>query len=103
MKLINRTALFAALMAGLPALANTNLVLDFEGVESFTSVGNFYAGISFSDAALALKNDGPGLYFSNAPTPGTVMFASDPSAVMNVSGGFINELSFYYSATRSTW
>lgn len=101
MKSLHLAALSAALLASVPAFANTDLVLDFEGVESFASVGDFYAGISFSDAALGLKNDELGTYFSNAPTAGTVMFASDSSAVMSVAQGFTGEVSFYYSAASS--
>jgi hypothetical protein len=101
MKKLHLAVLSAALLASLPALANTNLVLDFEGVDSFASVADFYAGVSFSDAALGLKNDELGTYFSNAPTPGTVMFATDSSAVMSVDKGFIDQLSFYYSAASS--
>ena len=101
MKTLHLAALSAALLASLPALANTHLVLDFEGVASFAPVGDYYAGISFSDAALGLKNDELGTYFSHAPTPGTVMFASDSSAVMSVAKGFVGEVSFYYSAASS--
>jgi hypothetical protein len=102
MKKLHLAALSATLLASLPVLANTNLVLDFEGVDSFAQVGSYYAGVTFSEAALALKYDELGPYFSHAPTPGTAMFATDSSAVMNVDKGFINELSFYYSATKST-
>ena len=101
MKTIHLAALSAALITSLPALANTSLVLDFEGVDSFAPVGDFYAGISFSDAALGLKNDELANYFSNAPTPGTVMFATDSSALMSVAQGFVGEVSFYYSAASS--
>ena len=101
MKMLHLAALSATLITSLPALANTNLVLDFEGVDSFAPVGDFYAGISFSDAALGLKNDELGTYFSNAPTPSTVMFATDESALMSVAKGFIGEVSFYYSAASS--
>jgi hypothetical protein len=101
MKSLHLAALSATLLASLPALANTSLVLDFEGVESFAPVGDFYPGISFSDAALGLKNDELATYFSNAPTPGTVMFATDASAVMSVAQGFTGEVSFYYSAASS--
>ena len=104
----------AALALALPAQANTSVTLDFEGVGSFASVGDFYNagtdgngnsgtnfGVSFSDASLGLSNDALATYFSNAPTPGTVMFATDSSAVMNVAKGFVNEISFYYSAASS--
>lgn len=104
-----------ALMAAAPAFANTTLTLDFEGSTSFSSVAEFYnggtdgagqtgvnRGVSFTGAVLALSNDGTGTgtngdFFSHAPSPRTVMFATDASAVMNVAAGMVNEVSFYYS------
>lgn len=99
-------------LAGTPTFAAT--LIDFEGVTSFASIADFYAGgtdgagasgpnlgVSFSGAALALSNDALGPYFANAPTPGTVMFASDASAVMNVAAGFQGMLSFFYSAASA--
>jgi hypothetical protein len=113
MKLMSVAAL--ALMAAAPAFANTTLTLDFEGSTSFASVAEFYNGgtdgagqagtnfgVSFTGAALALSNDGTGTglngdFFSHAPSAGTVMFATDASAVMNVAVGMVNEVSFFYS------
>lgn len=115
MRFIPTLTAAAALIATVPAFA-ANTLIDFEGVTSFASVSNYYSGgtdsagatgtnmgASFTGAALALQNDELGPYFSHAPSPGTVMFASDSSALMNFSSGFVNELSFYYSATSSAF
>jgi hypothetical protein len=103
-------ALLAFAAAPLAAQA-ADVTLTFEGATSFQSIANFYnggtdaagasgtnSGISFTEASLALQNDVLGPYFSNAPTPGTVMFAQDSSAVMNVANGFAGGLKFSYSA-----
>lgn len=110
-----RLAACSILLAAVPAFAASTLI-DFEGTTSFQSVADYYNGgsdgagqaggsnfgLSFTGAALALRNDALGPYFSNAPTPGTVMFASDATAALNVAQGFIGELSFYYSALTSS-
>lgn len=111
MKFICTLTAAASLLATLPALAG-NTLIDFEGATSFQSVNGFYNGgvdgagvagknfgVSFTGAALAVSNDVLGPYFSNAPTPGTVMFAADATAFMNVAAGFTSELSFYYAST----
>jgi len=113
MKFVRTLTAAAALLAAAPAFAD-NTLIDFEGVTSFASVADYYnggtdsagasgsdLGVSFTGAALALSNDELGPYFSNAPTPGTVMFATDSSAVMNYAHGFANEVSFYYSALNA--
>jgi len=114
MKFIRTLTAAAALLAAVPAFADNSTLIDFEGVTSFASVADYYnggtdsagasgtdLGVSFTGAALALANDELGPYFSNAPTPGTVMFATDSSAVMNFAKGFVDEVSFYYSALNS--
>lgn len=121
MKLVSSFAVAAAaaaLLAAAPAFAAQTLI-DFEGVGSFGTVGEFYnggvdsvgntganLGVSFTDAAFALSNDGlgggtNGDYFSHAPSGGSVMFATDASALMNVAKGFTGEISFYYSAASA--
>lgn len=115
MNFIRNLTAAAALTASLPAFA-ANITIDFEGVTSFASVANFYSGgtdsagaagtnlgVSFTGAALALRNDELGPYFSHAPSPASVMFASDSSALLNFATGFTNELSFYYSANSSAF
>jgi|GEM_PF-1835541 len=107
MKFIRTLSATACLLAAAPAFA-ANTVIDFEGATSYAPVADYYAnlGVSFTGAALALSNDGTadyptGLFFSHAPTPGTVMFAQDSSALLNFAAGFVDELSFYYSASSS--
>jgi len=99
MKIVHAIAAAAALLTGTPTFA-ADTVIDFEGVASFSPVGDFYApvGVTFSDSALALSNDELGPYFSNAPTPGTVMFAPDVAATMTFAEGFFGQVAFYYSS-----
>lgn len=108
-----KTLLATVLVASAPLPALAAITLDFEGVTSFASINDFYNGgtdsagasgtnysVSFTGAALALQNDALGPYFSNAPTPGTVMFASpDSPAILNFDAGFNGLLQFYYSST----
>ena len=115
----------AALAAAMPTVSQAAVTADFEGATSLGSLNSFYNGgtdsfgaagsnygISFASSLLALQNDGTGsgndgAYFSNAPSPGTVMFASDPTdvlitpAFMNIAGGTFL-LSFYYSASAAS-
>jgi hypothetical protein len=114
MKLLTTAVL--AFAAAAPAFANTTFTLDFEGAAGYVnSIGDYYNGgtdslgqsgpnygVSFSEAAVALSNDEFFQYYSNAPTPGTVMFAFDSSAVMNVAKGFVDRLTFSYSSSEGT-
>ena len=85
--------------------------IDFEGVNSFGAIDNYYNGgtdaagntganygVSFTPSAQGLSNDVLGTYFSNAPTPGGVMFAPDESAFLNSALGFSGTVSLYYSS-----
>lgn len=116
MTLIHPAALaVVAALASAPALAQSTVTLDFEGAAGYVNgIGEFYNGgtdslgqsgpnygVSFSDAAVALSNDALGPYFANAPTPLTVMFAFDGSAVMNVSAGMVDGLSFFYASSQN--
>lgn len=99
-----------------PALAQTTVTLDFEGAAGYVNaIAEFYnggtdslgqsgpnLGISFTNAAVALSNDVLGPYYSNAPSPLTVMFAFDTTAVMNVAAGFIDRLTFSYASNANT-
>lgn len=107
----------ATLAAALPAFAvqpvTTTLTFDEAGVDSAyfaQSVGSFYesAGVVFDDAAFALRNDGlggglNGEYFTHAPSSvGVLAFdGSAATTVINAAAGkgFVQEISFYYSAT----
>ena len=110
MKLSSLAAL--ATLVAAPAFAQTAITIDFEGAAGYVNpVLDFYNGgtdalgqsgthfgIAFTEAAVALSNDDLGPYYSNAPTPLTVMFAMDGSAVMNVAAGFIGTVGVWYSA-----
>lgn len=95
----------AALVAcALPASAAI-VTLDFEGIPSGTPVADFYApNYIFSPATLALVDSDAGGTgnFANEPSPDTVMFFLDGNnATLNVTNGFIDGFSFYYSSARA--
>ena len=106
-----RSAAALALLAAAPAFAQT-VTLDFEGAAGYVNpIGEFYNGgtdslgqsgpnygVSFTSAAVALSNDALGPYYADAPSPSTVLFAFDASAFMNVASGFVDRLTFSYSA-----
>jgi hypothetical protein len=104
-----KRSLAAALMgAAAPAFA-ANVVLDFSGVTSFASIGQYYSGASgvpgtalgvvFGGDALGLQNDFT-TFFSNAPSPGA-MVPVGPDSAMNVPGGFVGEFGFHYAASAA--
>jgi hypothetical protein len=97
------SVLAAGLLFTAPAFA-TPVTLDFEGIPSFTSIGNTYSNISFGGDAQAVANDELGTYFSNNPSGSTVMTAFGPDASMNAgySAGFIDTVSFYFAALTDT-
>jgi hypothetical protein len=99
MKFLHALTAAAALAAALPAVA-ADITVDFEGVASYSPVGDFYApfGISFSASALGLANDPDFPNFSNAPTPATILFAPDQAATMNFAQGFSGVVSVFYSS-----
>ncbi|HKE92884.1 MAG TPA: VPLPA-CTERM sorting domain-containing protein [Povalibacter sp.] len=101
-------AVAAGLLSAVPAFADP-VTLDFEGAPSFASVDNFYGGgagtnvgVLFGGDALAFVNDELGPYFSNAPTPGTIMAPVGADAAMNVLAGFTGTASLFYSSTAAT-
>ncbi|HZF31522.1 MAG TPA: VPLPA-CTERM sorting domain-containing protein [Gammaproteobacteria bacterium] len=100
-KLIS-AALAAGLLSAGPALSSP-VTLDFEGASSFAPVDGFYSalGVSFGGDALAISNDAAGPYYSNAPTPGTIMAPVGPAATMNAQYGFAGDASFYYSSDQA--
>jgi len=86
---------------------STPVVLTFEGVGNFVTVGNFYhggtggnLGVVFGSGSLALTPaPGGNGNFTNAPSGDTVLFFSGATGdVMNVAGGFTTGFSFFYSA-----
>ena len=77
------------------------VTIDFENVESFSSIGDYYSdyGISFGLDALAFKNDELAPFaFSNAPSPTNVMATNAGDAFLNAALGFTGSASFYYSS-----
>jgi hypothetical protein len=117
---LNRAAALMATAVALsfaaPAMAQTAVVLNFEGVSSFASVSSFYNGgtdgdgfsgpdlnVTFGGDALGLQNDALGPYFSNAPTPLGVMFTAGPASAMNAADGnwFVGSISLAYSSSAA--
>lgn len=116
-----RSAAALAMLVAAPAFAQTTVVLDFEGAPGFVNgIEEFYNGgtdslgqsgpnygVSFSSTAVGLSNDAVATYYADAPSPLTVMFALDvdgtttASTFMNVAVGFVNTLTFAYSAVES--
>ncbi len=111
-----KTLAFAALtaLAAAPALAQP-VTLDFEGAAGYVNpILDFYnggtdslgqsgpnLGISFLAGAVALSNDALGPYYAGAPSPLTVMYAADTTAIMNVAAGMAGGLSFQYAAASA--
>lgn len=108
------SALAVGLLSTAPALA-APVTLDFEGTTSFGFVTDFYNGgtdsggasganylVSFGGDALAFKNDELGPYFSNPPSPDTIMAPVGADAALNRAQGFAGAVSFAYSAIEST-
>jgi hypothetical protein len=113
MKLQFGSILTAGLLCASPVFSAT-ITLDFEGATSFASLNNFYnggtdsagasganVGIAFGGDALALSNDALGPYYSNSPTPGTVLAPVGSDAALNSSAGFFGTASFYYSSAEA--
>jgi len=91
--------------------------LDFEGLQNFEQVLEFYNGgtgslgssgtnygVSFGTGALALIDEDAGGTgnFANEPTGDTIAFwLSGGSLLMNVAGGFDTGFSFFYSSSTA--
>lgn len=100
-------------LASASALAQTTFTLDFDGAEGYVNpILEFYNGgtdslgqsgtnfgVSFTSDAVGLSNDALGPYYSNAPSPVTVLYAASNAAFMNVAAGIVGLLSFEYSST----
>ncbi|MEI7443747.1 MAG: PEP-CTERM sorting domain-containing protein [Burkholderiales bacterium] len=93
-----------ALLTAAPAFAQS-AVIDLEAAPSYASIGSFYSslGAVFGPDAQGLANDDLGPYFSNAPSPLGVMFASGADAAMNAVAGrfFFDSVSFAYSSSAA--
>ena len=93
-----------ALLATAVAVSAEPLVLTFEGLESSSPVGNYYAaqGVTFSPSTLALidSDAGGSGNFANAPSGITILFFTDASnAVLNYANGFSSGFSFFYTSS----
>ena len=119
MKKIGRVALAAGALCAASLASATTVTLDFEGLQNRESVLGFYGGgagslgstgvnygITFGDNALAaIDSDvvGPaGGSIGNEPSPSTVLTFVRASAVLNISQGFTDYFSFYYSTVAAT-
>jgi hypothetical protein len=114
MKLFSAAAL--AVLATAPTLASAAGLIDFEKSWDFLNgdVNGYYAGGTAADGTTGpnrgvsfvnisgLSNDASFTYYSGAPSMlGTAYahtFAADDKAFMNVAGGTVGVLSFYYSS-----
>jgi hypothetical protein len=110
-------AALAALSSVVAAPASAApIMIDFEGVGSGCRVENFYnggsdscgnvgavnLGVAFGDYSLALLDADTGKgsgNFANEPTPDTILFFLNGSAILNYEPGFTEGFSFYYSAS----
>jgi hypothetical protein len=93
------------------------IVLDFEGLQDFEAVQEFYNGgtggngsgpgtnfgASFSSDALALidSDAGGGGNFGGEPSPNTALFFLQNTAVLNFAAGFDTGFSLFYSAINN--
>lgn len=114
MKLLKSLAA-AGLLAAAASPSFAAITLNFEGVESFASVAEFYNGgtdtaghsgtnygVSFGLDALGLDSADSTLSISHVPGPGaTVMAAVGSDAIMNVAAGFTSRILFYYSSAAT--
>lgn len=126
MKRFSKTALAAAAFV-VAGSASAAVVLDFEGVNAtypsgFANVAGFYNGgtssdgtsgtnygIEFTDNALAICLNTPGVACSNtsrgglAPgsEKGALFWLNGPETYMNVAAGFDTGFSFYYAAPNT--
>ena len=101
-------AVAAAAVVLTPQMARaTTFVLTFAGLMDGESVGSFYNadGITFSANAFAsIENNSGGTgNFQGEPTPPTaVFFETGGPDIIDISGGFTNFLSFFYTGITAT-
>jgi hypothetical protein len=107
-----RKALALSILTGTAMISQAaTIVLDFEGVGDLQPVGNFYNGggpndydIDFVGGTLGLIDSdiGGSGNIGNEPSPSTVMFFLQATAIMNVNNGFTDGFSFFYSSTSES-
>jgi PEP-CTERM motif-containing protein len=107
-----KTAL-AALVLGFHAAHAEAVIMTFEGLQDFEYVQDYYAGgfgskgsgpganfgVVFSGSTYSSidEDDGGTGNFGGEPSPGTAVSFQQGGAYMNVAGGFVGMLSFYYA------
>jgi hypothetical protein len=105
------------LLGGISTANAAVIVLDFEGLQDFEAVKEFYNGgvgslgsagtnygVSFSPATLAIidTDAGGSGNIANEPSPDTVMFFLDANdAILNFAAGFDTGFSFFYSSATA--
>ncbi len=120
MKIVNQktpllpSAILFGLIASVAPVSASITVLTFEGLQDLEPVLNFYNGglggngsgpgpdygITFSATSLALidADAGGSGNIGGEPSPDTVLFFLSGTAILNVTAGFTDGFSFYYSA-----
>lgn len=114
---MRKLALSALFMLATASASTAVIILDFEGLGNSESVGDYYNGgfggngsgpgpnygITFGSASLALidSDAGGSGNFGGEPSPDTILFFLQGSAVLNIPAGFSSGFSFYYSAVSS--
>jgi hypothetical protein len=105
------------LLGGISTANAAVIVLDFEGLQDFEAVKEFYNGgvgslgsagtnygVSFSPATLAIidTDAGGSGNFANEPSPDTIMFFLNANdAILNFAAGFDTGFSFFYSSSTA--
>jgi hypothetical protein len=106
---MKKTLLAAVAAMALGSSAQASTFLNFEGIGNFNAVDNFYngglggsLGIQFANGIAVVDADAGGAgQFANEPSGSTIMtFTSGSSVAMNVASGFINDLTFFYTASQ---
>lgn len=115
-KFISRMIFLCCVAIALSANAKQGpaaVILTFEGLDDFESIGNYYNGglsglgktgpnfgVQFSSNAVALidSDAGGAGNFGNEPSPSTAMIFLDGNPIMNYAAGFDTGFSLYYSA-----
>jgi len=98
-----------------PTASAAPVLLTFEGLRDLEPVGGFYnggtggfgsvgpnLGVGFVGGSLAIidSDAGGSGNFGHEPSPSTVLFFLEATAVMNYAAGFDTGFSFYYSAVN---
>jgi hypothetical protein len=110
MKLFKIAVATAVIMTALPTSASV-VMLDFEGMQSYENVGDFYNGGAGANYGVSVgaggwawnSSDVPGVW-ANEPSPeGILMFLGRTPAdsFINYSAGFTTGFSFFYTSLQT--